>query len=161
MFNSPQVLLPLGLSLRALFSLGWWISCSFDDVSSLYPAFPAPRLEHWQRRQHTSRHLCHRGAGTRVAVRENISTGYGRFPCSVSFIEGLPSPDTNAITDSFYSDELGLPLLLLFSSKSDWLAPYCSFTFLAGTHNYLGTIHNCLFFFRTLTTVDRGLPLGG
>jgi len=41
------------------------------------------------------------------------------------FFERLPSPDTNAITDSFYGIELGLPLLVLFSSRSDRLAPYC------------------------------------
>jgi len=77
------------------------------------------------------------------------------------FIEGLPSPDMNPISDSFYGNELGQPLLLLFSSRSDWLAPYCYFTFLAGTHNYLAGIHNYFFTFRTWTTVHRGLPLGG
>jgi len=78
------------------------------------------------------------------------------------FFERLPSPDTNAVTDSFYGIELGLPLLLLCSSRLDWLAPYCSFTFLARTHNYLAGIHNDFFIFQTLkTTVHRGLPLGG
>jgi len=59
----------------------------------------------------------------------------------------LPSQDTNAITDSFYGTELGLPLFLLFSSLSDRLAPYCFFLFLAGTHNYLPGIHNYFFTF--------------
>jgi len=56
---------------------------------------------------------------------------------------------------------LTLPLLLPFSSRSDWLAPYCYFTFLAGTQNYMAGIHNYFFTFRTMTTVHRGLPLGG
>jgi len=73
----------------------------------------------------------------------------------------LPSQDTNAITDSFYGTELGLPLFLLFSSRLDRLAPYCYFTFLAGTHNYLAGIHNYFFTIRTMTTVHHGLPLGG
>jgi len=73
----------------------------------------------------------------------------------------LPSQDTNAITDSFYGTELGLPLFLLFSSRSDQLAPYCYFIFLAGTHNYLAGIHNYFFTIRTMTTVPHGLPLGG
>jgi hypothetical protein len=42
------------------------------------------------------------------------------------FFERLPSPDTNAITDSFYGKELGLPFLLHFL-RSDRLAPYCLF----------------------------------
>ena len=151
----------LRLSLWALFSLGWWFSSAFDDVSSPYPAFALPRLEHLHGRQDSSWRLCHRRPGTRFAVRENITTGHGRFPCSLSFMEGLPSPDTNAITDNFYGNELGLPLFLLFSSRSDRLAPYCYFTFLAGTHNYLAGIHNYFFTFRTLTTVHRGFPLGG
>ena len=74
----------------------------------------------------------------------------------------LPSQDTNAITDSFYGTELGLHLLHLvsFSSRSDRLAPYWYFTFLAGTHNYLAGIHNYFFFtIQTMTTVHHGLPL--
>jgi len=59
----------------------------------------------------------------------------------------LPSQDMNAITDSCYSTELALPLFLLFSLRSDRLAPYCFFTFLAGTHNYLAGIHNYIFTF--------------
>ena len=43
--------LPLGLSLWAFFTLGWWISASFDNVSSPYPAFALPRLEHLYGRQ--------------------------------------------------------------------------------------------------------------
>jgi len=82
------------------------------------------------------------------------------FPV-LSFFERLPSQDTNTITDSFYGTELGLPLFLLFSSRSDRLAPYCFFTFLAGTHNYLAGIHNYFFTFRTETTVHHGVPLGG
>ena len=35
----------------------------------------------------------------------------------------------NVITDSFYGTKLGLPCFLLFSSRSDRLAPYCFFTF--------------------------------
>jgi len=73
----------------------------------------------------------------------------------------LPSQDTNAITDSFYGTELGLPLFLLFSSRSSRLAPYCFFTFLAGTHNCRAGIHNYFFTFRTRTMVYDGLPLGG
>jgi len=42
--------------------------------------------------------------------------------------ERLPSPDTNAVTDSFNGIEWGLPLLLLFSSRSDRLAAYCFYT---------------------------------
>ena len=41
------------------------------------------------------------------------------------FIERLPSPDMNVVSDSFHSIELGLPHLHLFSSQSEWLAPYC------------------------------------
>jgi len=33
-----------------------------------------------------------------------------------------------AVTDSFYGKEVGLPLLLLISSWSDQLAPYCFYT---------------------------------
>ena len=40
------------------------------------------------------------------------------------FFKRLPSPDTNAVTDSFYGKELGLPFLLHFL-RSDRLAPYC------------------------------------
>jgi len=132
----------------------------FDDVSSPYPAFALPRLEHLHGRQHSSQRPCYRRPGTRFAVRKNISTGHGRFPCSL-FLERLPSQDTNAITDSFYGTELGLPLFLLFSSRSDRLAPYCYFTLLAGTHNYLAGIHNYFFTIRTKTTVNHGVPLGG
>jgi len=66
----------------------------------------------------------------------------------------------NVFSDSFYSTELGLPLLLLLLTRSDRLAPYCFFTFLAGTHNYLAGIHNYFFTIRTMTTVHHGLPLG-
>ena len=48
----------------------------------------------------------------------------------------------NEFPDSFYGTELGLPRFLLLLTQSDWLAPYCSCTFLAGTHNYLAGIHN-------------------
>jgi len=65
------------------------------------------------------------------------------------------------MTDSFYGTKLGLPLVLLFSSWSDQLAPYYYFTFLAGTHNYLAGIHNYFFTIRTMTMVHHGLPLGG
>jgi len=44
------------------------------------------------------------------------------------FFDRLPSPDTNAVTNSFHGIELGLPLLLLFSSQSDRLAAYCFYT---------------------------------
>jgi len=87
------------------------------------------------------------------------------MPRSISlfslFFERLPGPDTNAVTDSFHGIELGLALFLLFSSRSDRLAPYCYFTFLAGTHNYLAGINNIFFTIRTTTTVHHGVPLGG
>jgi len=91
---------------------------------------------------------------------------YFNRPQSISlfslFFDKLRCPGTTAVTDSFYSIELGIPLLVLFSSWKDRLAPYCSFTFLACTHNYLAGIHNYLFTFRTReTTVHLGLPLGG
>ena len=54
-----------------------------DDVSSPYPAFALPRLEHLHGRQNSSQRLCYKRPGTRFAVRENISTGHGRFPCSL------------------------------------------------------------------------------
>ena len=44
----------------------------------------------------------------------------------------LPSPETNAVTNIFYSKELGLPFLLHFL-WSDRLAPYCPYPLLAGT----------------------------
>jgi len=53
------------------------------------------------------------------------------------------------------------PSVLLFSTRSDRLAPYCFFTLLAGTHNYLAGIHNYFFTIRTMTPVHLGLPLGG
>ena len=57
--------------------------------------------------------------------------------------------------------ELGLPLFLVLLLQSDWLAPYCFFTFLAGAHNYLAGIQNYFFTFKTMTTVHPCLPLGG
>jgi len=77
------------------------------------------------------------------------------------FFKRLPRQDTNVITDSFYSTELGLPLLLHLFSRSDRLAPYCCSTFLAGTHNYLAGIYNYFFTIRTMTTVHHGWPLRG
>jgi len=62
----------------------------------------------------------------------------------------------NTFSDSFYGIELGLPLLLLLSSPSDWLAPYCSFTLLAG-HNYLAGIQN--YFFFTSRTIEATVHL--
>ena len=132
----------------------------FDDVSSPYPAFALSRLEHLHGWQHSRERPCHRRPGTRFAVRENTSTGHGRFLYSLTFFERLPSSDTNAFTDSFYGKELGLPLILLFSPRSDRLAPYCFSTFLPGTNNYLTGIYNYFFTFRTMTTVPHGLPLG-
>jgi len=86
-------------------------------------------------------------------------------PWSISlfslFFERLPSPDMNAVTDSFHGIELGLPLLLVFSSRSDRLAPYWFSTFLACTHNYLPGTHNYCFTIWTMTTVLHGLPLIG
>jgi len=134
---------------------------SFDDVSSPYPAFALLRLEHLHGLQQSPHRPCYRRPGTQFAVRENTSTGHCRFLYSLSFFERLPSSDTNAFTDSFYGKELGLPLFLFFSSRSDRLAPYCFYTFLAGTHNYLAGIHNYFFTFRTIATVPHGLPLGG
>jgi len=76
--------------------------------------------------------------------------------------KGLPSQATNAITDSFYGTEFGLPLFPLLLTRSDRLAPYCFSTFLAGTPNYLAGTHNYFFTFLTSkTTVHRGLPQGG
>jgi len=66
----------------------------------------------------------------------------------------------NAFSDSFYGTELGLRLFLLLLTRSDRLVPYCLFTFLPGTHNYLAGIHNYFFTIRTMTTVPHGLPLG-
>ena len=132
----------------------------FDDVSSPYPALALPRLEHLHGRQHSSQRPCYRRPGTRFAVRENFQQATVDFPV-LTFFERLPSQDTNAITDSFYGTELGLPIFLLFSSRSDRLASYCYFTFLAGTHNYLAGIHNYFFTIRTETTVHHGVPLGG
>jgi len=51
----------------------------FDDVSSSYPAFALPRLEHLHGRQHSSQRPCYRWPGTQFAVRENSSTGQSRF----------------------------------------------------------------------------------
>jgi len=133
----------------------------FDDVPSSYPAFALPRLEHLHGRQHSPQRPSHRRPGTRFAVRENTSTGHGRFLYSLSFFERLPSSDKNAFTDSFYGKESGIPILLLFSLLLDWLAPYCFSTFLARTHNYLAGIHNNFVTIRTMTTVPHGLPLGG
>jgi len=76
-------------------------------------------------------------------------------------IKRLPSQDTNAFSDSSYGRELGLPLFLLLLTRSDRLAPYCSSTLLAGTHNYLAGIHYYFFTILTMTTVPHGLPLGG
>jgi len=56
----------------------------FDDVSSSYPAFALPHLEHLYGRQDSPQRPCHRRPGTRFAVRENISTGHGRFLYSLS-----------------------------------------------------------------------------
>ena len=44
------------------------------------------------------------------------------------FFDRLPIPDTNTVTDSFHGIELGIPLLFLFSSRSDRLGPYCFLT---------------------------------
>jgi len=53
-------------------------------------------------------------------------------PLSISlfslFFERLSSPDTNAVTDSFYGIELGLPLVLLLSPLSVQQAPDCFYT---------------------------------
>jgi len=141
--HSPSLrLIPLGFLHSGLMDFVF-----FDDVSSPYPAFALPRLEHLHGRQHSPQRPCYRRPGTQFAVRENTSAGHGRFPYSHSFFERLPSSDTNAFSDSFYGKELGLPLFLLFSSPSDRLAPYCFYTFLAGTHNYLAGIHNYCFTF--------------
>ena len=56
----------------------------FDDVSTSYPVFAQPCLEHWHRRQQSSQRPCYRRPGTRFAVRENISTAHGRFLYSLS-----------------------------------------------------------------------------
>jgi len=70
---------PLGFLLSGLMDFG-----SFDDVSSPCPAFALPRLEHLHGQQHSSQRPCYRRPGTRFAVRENISTGHGRFLYSLS-----------------------------------------------------------------------------
>jgi len=82
----------------------------FDDGSSPYPAFALPRLGHLHGRQHSSQRLCYRRPGTRFAVWGTFQQATVDFPV-LSFFERLPSQDTNAITDSFYGRELGLPLL--------------------------------------------------
>ena len=51
----------------------------FDDVSSSYPTFALPRLEHLEGRLQSSQRLCYRRPGTRFAVRENISRDPGQF----------------------------------------------------------------------------------
>jgi len=154
--SSPALrLIPLGFLHSGLMDF-----VLFDDVSSSHPAFALPRLEHLHGRQHSSQRPCYRRPGTRFAVRENISRGHGRFLYSRSF-KRLPSQETNAFSDSFYGTELGLPLFLLPLTWSDRLAPYCFFTFLAGTHNYLAGIHNYFSTIRTMTMVPHGLPLGG
>ena len=56
----------------------------FVNVSSPYPAFALPRLEHLHGRQHSSQRPCYRWPGTRFAVRENTSTAHGRFLYSLS-----------------------------------------------------------------------------
>jgi len=125
---------------------------------------PAPlllcRLEHLHGQQHSSQRPCYRRPGTRFAVRENFQQATVDFSTLIIF-KRLPSQDTNAMTDSFYGTELGLPLFLLFSTRSDRLPPYCYFTFLAGTHDYLAGIHNYFFTIWNMTTVHHGLPLGG
>jgi len=73
-------LIPLGLLLSGLMDFVF----IFDDVSSPYPAFALPRLEHLHGRQHSSQCPCYRRPGTRFAVRENLSTGHGRFLYSLS-----------------------------------------------------------------------------
>jgi len=149
-------LLPLGLSLWAFFTLGSWISSSFDDVSSSYPAVALLRLEHLHGRQHFSQRPCYRRPSTQFAVGENLQQATVDF--STLFVLSGCLVKTRA---SFYSTEFGLPLFLFFSSRSDRLAPYCYFTFFPGTHTYLAGIHNYFFTFQTMTTVHHSLPLGG
>jgi len=101
-------------------------------------------------------------AGNTVCSKRKHFNRPRSISLSSLFFERLPSPDTNTVTANFYGIELGLPLLLLFSSRSDQQAPYCFFTFLAGTHNYLAGIHNYFSTFRTRkTTVHPGSPQGG
>ena len=99
-------------------------------------------------------------AGNTVCSKRKLSTGPGPFVYSLTF-KRLPSQNTNAITLSFYTTELGLLLFPLLLLRSDRLAPYCLSTFLAGTHNYLARIHKYFFSIQTMTTLHRGLPLGG
>ena len=66
----------------------------------------------------------------------------------------------NAVSATFYGTQLGLPLFLLLLTQSDRLTPYCFYPFLAGTHNYLASIHNYFFTIRAMTTAHHGLPLG-
>ena len=70
---------PLGFVLSGLMDF-----ISFDDVSSFYPSFALPRLEHLHHQQHTSKCPSYRGPGTLFAVRENTATGHGRFLYSLS-----------------------------------------------------------------------------
>ena len=132
----------------------------FDDVSSSYPAFALPCLEHLHGRQHSSQCPCYRRPGPRFAVRENSQQAMVDF--SILFLfKRLPSQDTKAFSHSFYRTELGLPLFHFLFLRSNRLAPYCFSTFLAGTHNYLAGTYNYFFTIRTMTTVHHGLPLGG
>jgi len=100
-------------------------------------------------------------AGNKLCSKRKHFNRPRSFSLFSLFFERLPSPDTNAVTDSFHGIELGLPLLLLFTSRSERLAPYCFSTFLAGIHNYRAGTHNYFFTIRTRTTVHHGLPLGG
>jgi len=86
----PYTALPLGSSLWAFFTLGRWISSCFDDVSSLYPAFALPRLEHLHSRQHSPQRPCYRRPGTRIAVREDMSTDHSQFLYSLFALRGCP-----------------------------------------------------------------------
>ena len=52
------------------------------------PHLLRPRLEHLHGRQHSSHRPCYRRPGTWFAVRENISTGHGRFLYSLLFLRG-------------------------------------------------------------------------
>ena len=63
---------PLRLVHLGFLHSGWWISSSFDDVSSLSGAFALLLLEHLHGWQHSSRRPCYRWLGKLFAVRENL-----------------------------------------------------------------------------------------
>jgi len=103
----------------------------FDDVSSLYPALALPRLEHLHGRQPLT-----------SSTGRSLSQAIGEVVAPVALLSGIAlSPESpvrygrhrRKVVISLRSPSLallglGLPLLLLFSSQLDRLAPYCFYT---------------------------------